>query len=175
MKRALLLLLFAVPPLLPHAAWALQCGTHLVKQGDEAAEVRARCGAPFFMDRYQVAARADRNSPPDNAYPVMYDAWYYNFGPSQMMVQLLFSGGELERERTLGYGFNGTPGPCNLDTIREGMSSGELYARCGAPAQRHGSRENLPDYEEWFYPQSGGRARIVHLLNGRVQDVKSAD
>lgn len=174
MKRMLLLLLLATP-LLPHVAWALRCGTHLVQQGDDAAEVRARCGVPFFVDRYQVITSGDRSTPPDSRYPILYDAWYYNFGPSQLMVQLLFSHGTLERERTLGYGFNGEPGPCNLNTIGEGMSSGELYARCGAPAHRRGSHGYLPDYEEWLYRGSGGHARVVHLLNGRVQDVKTVD
>ena len=175
MKRIVLLLLLGLPILLPHAAWAMRCGTRVVQHGDEAAEVRARCGVPFFVDRYQVVTFGDRSTPPDNRFPVMYEAWYYNFGPSQMLVQLLFSHGTLERERTLGYGFSGKPGPCNLDTIGDGMSSGELYARCGAPAQRHGSRGYLPDYEEWLYHGNGGRARVVRLLNGRVQDVKTGD
>jgi hypothetical protein len=174
-KRTLLLLLLGLPVLLPHAAWAMRCGTHVVQQGDGAAEVRARCGVPFFVDLYQVVTFGGRIAPPTLHYPIMYEAWYYNFGPSQMMVQLLFSHGTLERERTLGYGFSGKPGPCNLDTVGGGMSSGELYARCGAPVQRRGSRGYLPDYEEWLYQGNGGRARIVHLLNGRVQDVKTED
>jgi hypothetical protein len=30
--------------------------------------------------------------------------------------------------------------------------------------------------EEWFYQgQGGNRGRVVHLLNGRVEDVKTVD
>jgi hypothetical protein len=189
-KRVLLLLLFAVPLLLPHAAWALRCGNRLVMQGDHDFQVRERCGEPFFEDSYQVFNRSGVGTPVENGVETVYDAWYYNFGPQQFMVRLLFANGELVREDTLGYGFDGAPGPCNLDLIAEGMSSGELFARCGPPAHRRQISGDtllrdratrnaalIPQRrEEWYYPpQDGNRGRIVHLLNGRVQDVNTVD
>ncbi|HXS72984.1 MAG TPA: DUF2845 domain-containing protein [Rhodanobacteraceae bacterium] len=191
MKRVLPML-FALPLLLAwaHPAWALRCGTRLVEQGDQDFQVRERCGDPFFVDSYATFARNGTGAPIETGVETVYDAWYYNFGPQQLMVRLLFANGELVREQTLGYGFNGSGGPCNLDIITDGMSSGELYARCGAPAERrqiygdallrdgfHGARLLVPRiHEEWFYPARGGdRAREVLLLNGRVEDVKVVD
>jgi hypothetical protein len=190
MKRLLLLLSLVVPLLLSHAAWALRCGTRVVMQGDQDFQVRERCGEPFFEDSYQVFNRSGVGTPVENGIETVYDAWYYNFGPQQLMVRLLFANGELVREDTLGYGFSGTPGPCNPDLITEGMSSGELFARCGPPAHRRQiygdtllrdratrNAALIPQRrEEWYYPGDGGqRGRIVHLLNGRVQDVQAID
>ena len=45
----LLALLFAV---LPSRAWALRCGTHIVKQGDLAPLVLYECGDPFYIGYY---------------------------------------------------------------------------------------------------------------------------
>jgi hypothetical protein len=123
-KRTLLLLLFAVPLLLPQAAWALRCGTRVVMTGDRDFQVRERCGEPFFEDSYQVFNRSGVGAPVEYGAETVYDAWYYNFGPQQLMVRLLFADGELVREDTLGYGFNGTRGPCKPDHITAGMRSG---------------------------------------------------
>lgn len=176
---ALLALLAAA---LPRYAWALRCGTQIVKQGETAAQVRGDCGAPFFIDRYVAPPGVGVETPVEPGAPVVSDVWYYNFGPQRLMVRLEFSGGVLAREQTLGYGFVGRAGPCDFNGVTLGMSVADLIARCGFPADR--ARNNLaiaayagpraPAWgETWFYPADGSRAaRDVQLQNGRVVDVR---
>jgi hypothetical protein len=38
--------------LLPQRAWALRCGTQIVKQGETTAKVHAACGQPFYAGHY---------------------------------------------------------------------------------------------------------------------------
>lgn len=182
---ALLVVLLALG--LPQRAWALRCGTHLVKQGDRAAQVREDCGAPFFVDHYAALPGVGVNTPVEPGIPVVGEAWYYNFGPQRLMVRLDFSNGVLQRERTLGYGFVGKGGPCDYHVITTGMSVAKLIADCGFPARRsrsvlangayYGNPRSAPAWgETWSYPADGSlRAREVYLLNGRVEDVKIVD
>ncbi len=102
--------------LLPTSAWALRCNGRIVSQGDTLAEVRARCGAPFFVDHFarSPGVGVDVGMPGAQGTVVTGQAWYYNFGPQRLMVRLDFSGGVLARERTLGYGFVGAGGPCHF-------------------------------------------------------------
>lgn len=168
--------------LLPSRAWALRCGTQIVKQGDTAAQVRDECGAPFFMDYYVGPPGVGVDTPVEPGAAVTTEVWYYNFGPQQLMVRLEFSGGVLAREQTLGYGFVGQGGPCDYTTITTGMSVADLIARCGFPASR--GRNPLaiaaamgaqaPAWgETWFYPADGSSAaREVQLQDGRVVDIQ---
>jgi len=175
----LLALLFAV---LPSRAWALRCGTRIVKQGDLAPQVRDECGDPFFVDTYAGSPGVGVETPVEPGAAVTTEAWYYNFGPQRLMVRLEFSGGVLAREQTLGYGFVGNGGPCELTGISIGMSVADLIARCGLAPSR--SRNPLaysayqggqaPAWDEtWTYPADGSRAaREILLQEGRVTDIK---
>jgi len=175
----LLALLFAV---LPSRAWALRCGTRIVKQGDLAPQVRDECGDPFFVDTYVGSPGVGVETPVEPGAAVTTEAWYYNFGPQRLMVRLEFSGGVLAREQTLGYGFVGNGGPCELTGISIGMSVADLIARCGLAPSR--SRNPLaysayqggqaPAWDEtWTYPADGSRAaREILLQEGRVTDIK---
>ena len=175
----LLALLFAV---LPSRAWALRCGTRIVKQGDLAPQVRDECGDPFFVDTYVGSPGVGVETPVEPGAAVTTEAWYYNFGPQRLMVRLEFSGGVLAREQTLGYGFVGNGGPCELTGISIGMSVADLIARCGLAPSR--SRNPLaysayqggqaPAWDEtWTYPADGSRAaREILLQEGCVTDIK---
>jgi len=175
----LLALLFAV---LPSRAWALRCGTRIVKQGDLAPQVRDECGDPFFVDTYVGSPGVGVETPVEPGAAVTTEAWYYNFGPQRLMVRLEFSGGVLAREQTLGYGFVGNGGPCELTGISIGMSMADLIARCGLAPSR--SRNPLaysayqggqaPAWDEtWTYPADGSRAaREILLQEGCVTDIK---
>jgi hypothetical protein len=95
----------------PAAAWAFRCGNRLVVEGDMAAEVRARCGAPADVSRGRILR------PPvvwlhGRPVPVGHDAielpmetWTYNLGPRRLMRRLRFEDGVLVRIDTLGYGY----------------------------------------------------------------------
>ncbi|HEX7370963.1 MAG TPA: DUF2845 domain-containing protein [Rhodanobacteraceae bacterium] len=175
-------LLAALALVLPTRAWALRCGTRIVEQGDLAAQVREECGAPFYKDYYVGHPGVGVNLPVEPGAVVAIEAWYYNFGPQRLMVQLVFSGGVLVREKTLGYGFVGQGGPCDFNNITQGMSVAELIAHCGYPSTRSRNPLAIAAYqgaqapawgETWFYPADGARiARVVHLQRGKVVDVE---
>ncbi|WIG54386.1 MAG: hypothetical protein OJF61_000172 [Rhodanobacteraceae bacterium] len=190
MKRIgwLLVLLVPVAVLLPQRAWALRCGTHIVKQGDLAPQVREECGDPFYVGHYVGPPGAGVETPADvPVAAVTTEAWYYNFGPQRLMVRLEFSGGVLAREQTLGYGFVGSGGPCDFkgvtigmsvaDLIARGpcdfkgvtigMSVADLIARCGLAPSRSRNPLAYSAYqgaqapawgETWIYPADGSRA-----------------
>lgn len=174
----LALLAFAMPG----PAWALRRGTQVVQQGESAAKVRDACGAPFFTDRYVGPPGAGVDALSHVAPAVTREAWYYNFGPQQLMVRVDFSGGVLVRMRTLGYGFVGSGGPCDPSGITVGMSAADLIARCGPPASRARNRlattaamgDVAPAWgETWTCPGEGsGVAREVRLQDGWVMDVQ---
>ncbi len=184
MKRTVWLLAALAPLalLMPQRAWALRCGTQIVKQGETAAQVRDACGEPFYVGHYVGPPGVGVETPVEPGAAVTTEAWYYNFGPQRLMVRLEFSGGVLAREQTLGYGFVGQGGPCDYTTITTGMSVADLIGRCGFPATR--GRNPLataaamgaqaPAWgETWFYPVDGSqRARAVQLQAGRVVDVQ---
>lgn len=139
MKRIgwLLVLLVPVAVLLPQRAWALRCGTHIVKQGDLASQVREECGDPFYIGHYVGPPGADVETPADvPVAAVTTEAWYHNFGRQRLMVRLDFSGGVLAREQTLGYGFVGSGGPCDFNGVTIGMSVADSIARCGLAPNR---------------------------------------
>jgi len=175
----LLALLFAV---LPSRAWALRCGTHLVKQGDLAPQVRDECGDPFYIGHYVGSPGVGVETPVEPGAAVATEAWYYNFGPQRLMVRLEFSGGVLAREQTLGYGFVGNGGPCDFTGITTGMSVADLIARCGLAPHRTRNPLAWSAYqgaqapawgETWIYPADGSRAaREIQLQEGRVTDIK---
>ncbi|WHZ19389.1 MAG: hypothetical protein OJF55_001538 [Rhodanobacteraceae bacterium] len=167
---------------LPQRAWALRCGNHLVRQGDSIAEVRAACGAPFFVDRYVELPGPGVETPVEPGTPVVVEAWYYNFGPQRFMVRVDFSGGVVLREQTLGYGFVGNGGPCDFNEVTPGMSVAELIGRCGLPPERArnklavaaGAGPRAPAWSEtWSYPAVGSRPGLeIHLQGGKVTDIR---
>jgi hypothetical protein len=93
----ILLLLLAAP-----AAHAMRCGNRLVSDGAQDFQVRERCGEPFWTDRYTNIEIIGRNGPVEHQREVQFDVWYYNFGPHQLMRQLVFRDGLLERALGLG-------------------------------------------------------------------------
>ena len=189
MKRLLphLLLLTLLFVALP--AQALRCGTRLVDNGDRDFQVRQRCGQPFWIDEFSSVEVHGANSPYEVQTEDVYDAWYYNFGPQRFMMRLLFRNGYLVEEQTLGYGVSEIGAGCNIDGLGGGMPSGEIVARCGAPAShrqvnstvvrrdRHGNeRYDGVRREEWVYELGENRlVRILHLAEGRLESIETAE
>jgi Protein of unknown function (DUF2845) len=161
------------------AAHALRCGNSLVKSGAQDFQVRERCGEPFWTDRYSNSeAVGDREY--EQIREVQFDVWYYNFGPRQFMRRMVFRDGRLLRDDALGYGYDEVGGNC--DRVPDGISAGELLARCGDPARRRSLDDTLirrpapgveiwadQRREEWIYDFGDERfVSIAHLVNGRV-------
>ena len=181
MKRCFLLLLillfFASP-----SAFALRCGNRLVGEGTQDFQVRERCGEPFWTDYYMAVDVVGAYSPYEVQREVRFDVWYYNFGPRQLMRQMVFRDGVLVREDALGYGYDELGTDCNPNRDLRGLSAGELYARCGEPASRRTQpgtavRRPAPGVErwrderseQWIYDFGDDRfMRMVNLYNGHV-------
>jgi hypothetical protein len=180
MPRHILLILVALlasPP-----AFALRCGDRLVNEGLEDFRVRERCGEPFWTDRYTAVEVLGAYGPLEQQRSVDYDVWYYNFGPRRLMQRLVFRDGVLVRDESLGYGVAEIGGDCNPNLRFDGLSSGELYARCGEPASRRSDtdaivRRPAPGVERWreqrretwIYDFGDGRLlRRIYLVDGRV-------
>jgi hypothetical protein len=95
---------------LPAAASTMRCGGHLVRDGDSAAEVRARCGAPTDVTRTEIrkapiiwqGGRPYRLAGGDRLVPV--ETWIYNLGPNKFMRKLRIEDGIVVSIDTLGYG-----------------------------------------------------------------------
>ena len=177
-----LLFLFASP-----SAFALRCGSNLVTEGSQDFQVRSRCGDPFYADTYSTTEVFGAHGPVAEYRDVQYDVWYYNFGPRQFMRRFVFRDGVLAREETLGYGVDEIGDDCNPSRDYSGLSSGELYARCGEPASRRRANDTIvrrpaPGYErwrdqrreDWIYDFGDERfLRMIRLIDGEVSSSES--
>jgi len=107
-----LLLLCADP------AHALRCGTKLVLNGMNQAEVIAICGEPVSVRELGYVLRAyhfnkrPRHSTVETYYPgygfsqqLIVTELVYNFGPRKLMRRLRFEGDRLTSIETAGYGY----------------------------------------------------------------------
>lgn len=83
------LLLLAIAP----AAHALRCGSRIVGSGDYDFHVRDRCGDPYWIEDHHQLVISGGDSPIQTAQQIVYTAWFYNFGPSRLMVRMLFRDG----------------------------------------------------------------------------------
>ncbi len=167
------------------SAFAMRCGNRLVSDGDRDFQVRDRCGVPFWTDQYTQVEVVGAYGPLEQQRAVDFDVWYYNFGPRQLMRRLVFRDGRLVREDTLGYGVNEIGADCDPNRLLDGLSAGELIARCGEPASRRIESDTVvrrplrgveqwrdQRREEWVYDFGDRRLlRLVQLVDGRVTGV----
>jgi hypothetical protein len=180
----LLLLLLALA--CSDTAFALRCEGRVVSPGDHAFQVRERCGQPFWTERYVEVLIAGERGPLERRVEREIEAWYYNFGPNQLMRRLSFVDRRLVREDSLGYGYRRLGEHCDLDALLPGMSDGEIVARCGEPASRErryadrtvrdefgNARLRVIRHEEWIYVPEGARAaRLLTLSDGSLIQVE---
>jgi Protein of unknown function (DUF2845) len=156
-------------------AQALRCDGRVIDEGDHAIRVRERCGDPYWVDVYSEWLIAGEYSPLEQRVERRLEAWYYNFGPKKLLRRMLFRDSRLIREDTLGYGVSRIGDRCDVDSIPQGTTTGEVVARCGEPAShesRYGDITQRDDVgnarlvvvrrEEWVYDV--GRSRDLRLL-----------
>ncbi len=179
MKTILVALLLLVASTSAHA---LRCNSRIVSEGDRDFQVRERCGEPFWTDTWYGVDVIGRDRAFERQREVQWSAWY---GPRALMQRFLFVDGVLRRTDTLGYGVREIGDSCNMDGNFSGLSTGELVARCGEPAERRSHRESIvfrpgphieswrdPRREEWIYDFGDGRLlRVLQLEHGRVTSV----
>lgn len=168
-------------------AHAMRCGNRVVSEGQQDFQVRDRCGAPFWSDHYTSIEVIGRDGPVERQREIAFDVWYYNFGPRQLMRQLLFRDGVLVRETTLGYGVDAIGEDCDPRRLFDGATVGELVARCGEPASRRTRtdaivRRPAPGIEQWrdqrredwIYDFGDERSlRRLTIVDGRVEGAES--
>ncbi len=181
---ALMFLLFGAAP-----AMALRCDGRLVDEGDHALLVRKHCGEPFWIDRYSEWLIQDEDGAREQRVEISVEVWFYNFGDDRFMQKLSFRDDRLQREEALGYGFDRLPQRCKHDTLPEGLSSGEVIARCGYPQRRSetyrdqvnrdhsgNARVHVSRREDWIYGDAGRRdARVLVLIDGRLAETQRLD
>jgi hypothetical protein len=179
---AALLMVIAIVP----SAHALRCGSDLTHVGDYEFQVRARCGEPIWVESHvRVEEYGTRDERIERE--VQYRDWTYNFGANNFMVRVVFRDGRLESEQKLGRGVEEIGAACDDIGARftRGISSGELVAYCGQPAERYaqpgtvtrrvarGVHEQDDDYrEDWVYDFGGDLVYVAHLYNGRLNYIE---
>jgi hypothetical protein len=161
---------------------AMRCGNRLVAEGDRDVQVRGRCGDPYWTDRWSTLEVVGAGGPVERQASVGFEAWYYNFGPRQLLRRLVFRDGFLVREETLGYGVDEIGTDCDPRRGIQGLTAGELVARCGEPDTRHVQADTLVQRplpsierwrdqrrEEWIYDTGDRRRlRLVRFVDGRA-------
>lgn len=166
-------------------AHALRCNGRIVSTGDHRFEVEERCGEPFWVESYSEYLVLGEFAPVQRTIEHKIEAWYYNFGPNQLLRRLVFTNNRLQREDTLGYGFRTLGQQCDLDALATGISTGEVVARCGTPAAddtryletvvRDGAgnaRERIVRRDEWMYRQGSRAPRLLTFHDGRLESIE---
>lgn len=176
-------MLVALWPAVGGAANGMRCENGLIDRGDGPEQVRAACGEPDYIDRWER-----REGPPHHALPDV-ENWVYNPGPGRLLSILRFRNGRLVAIESDGYGFT-VPGPrdCSPNRIAPGMSKYRLLEVCGEPSERdsvilyrplqHEARGFFVPTrrEKWLYNFGGNRLmREVVIENGRVTEILVGD
>lgn len=91
-------------------AYALRCGTYVIRVGDYKFDVLEKCGRPDYTDRRYAVAGVRLHHPKrtldiEEFEEVLVEEWIYNFGPRRFKQYLLFENGVLKEIRDLGYGY----------------------------------------------------------------------
>ncbi len=97
-------------------AYALRCGSRLVKDGMHESEVKAICGKPVSERRLGYVLRSHiyrthgltttRHYGHSSYYrEVLVTELVFNFGPRKFMRKMRFEGGILTSIETIGYGY----------------------------------------------------------------------
>lgn len=120
-------------------AGSLRCGSRLVDEGDQAAELLAACGEPALRDTWNYPL-------PRGGYVADIEVWVYDLGPSQLLRLVKLSNGRITEVETDGYGFpplrpDAPPPRCEPRLINSGLSKYRLLRMCGEPLTRRA--ENL--------------------------------
>ena len=91
-------------------AFALRCGSKIIKEGVSSARVLKHCGEPAkveyrgWFQRFYAPGYGDTRA---GHYPheVFVEDWTYNFGPNKLMRVLRIEDGWVTDVRKLGYGY----------------------------------------------------------------------
>jgi hypothetical protein len=107
--------------LVAESAWALRCGSRIVKEGMFESEVVDLCGEPATVRRLGYVLRPYIIKVPSGGFGThgtkrVYSGYHqelevrellFNFGPHKLMRVMRFEGGRLVSIETAGYGYRG--------------------------------------------------------------------
>lgn len=110
--------------MLSDTAWALRCGSRIIREGMHQTEVIALCGDPYSTRQLGYVLRPyiiKRPAGISAGHGVRreFGGYYqeldvtemlFNFGPHKLMRLIRFEGGRLTDIRTAGYGYREKPG-----------------------------------------------------------------
>lgn len=105
-----LLISFCVLLLAFQPAYAMRCGSKLVRKGAHPIEVINKCGEPNYVEEaveYRSVAIDNRQAGlyRQHDVPIKIEEWTYNFGPRRFMRLLRFEDGKLLTIESIGYGY----------------------------------------------------------------------
>ena len=179
-------------------AGSLRCGSRLVDEGDQAAELLAACGEPALRDPWSYQL-------PRGGYVADIELWVYDLGPNQLLRLGKLRDGRISEIETDGYGFlplnSSAPPRCEPRLIGPGLSKYRLLRLCGEPLTRRAESILKPLYvrpeiyrrdqnghayrnqyvtpvyrEEWVYNLGPRTAmRQVTIEDGWVVEVEQLD
>lgn len=100
-------------------AWALRCGSRIIKEGMPEAEVIDLCGEPASVQRMGFVLRPfiikrPAGKPGHHSTGRFYGGYHeelevvemlFNFGPHRLMRLIRFEGGKVSYMETAGYGY----------------------------------------------------------------------
>ena len=164
----------------PGWPFGLRCGSRVISVGMLEMQVRNACGGPFWTDAYSSVEVFGAGGPIEEQREVYWDVWYYNFGASNFMQRLSFRDGYLQKIESLGYGVDEIGTSCVPAIAARGLTTGELYARCGEPSERQRSDgallRRVPGLlvasedrrEQWLYDDGSGYLARYFITNSRV-------
>lgn len=165
---AFLLLLLLAPP-----AQALRCKGHIVDLGEHASNLKKWCGEPYWVERYSEWIVLGENGPREQRTEQRIEDWYYNFGESRFLRRLRVRDSRVIDEAQFGYGSAQIGTDCDSRQFLDGITSGEIVARCGPPAstssryrdriERSGvaRRVQLGRIDTWQYELPSGNFELI--------------
>ncbi len=145
------------------SAFAMRCGTHLVREGDSRGRVLQLCGEPTDVSQ-RVEEQSVRQAVPavslvrtsDGTAPlpapqagpvtvlsasraILIESWTFNFGPDRAMQRVVFYDGVVHHIEALGRGYlEDTQG--NLSrSVRTGETRDRVRATWGEPTETSSS------------------------------------
>lgn len=131
-----------------NAAFAMRCGTHLVREGDLRSRVLQLCGEPTDISQRveersvrQLVAQQRQDVPTvlSASVAVVVESWTFNFGPDRAMQRVVFYDGVVNQIESLGRGYVAETSDIYGRNVRLGETRDRVRATWGEPTETSSS------------------------------------
>ncbi|MFY9270256.1 MAG: DUF2845 domain-containing protein [Candidatus Manganitrophaceae bacterium] len=154
----------------------LACDAPAVSISQTKEEVKAKCGAPIWVEKRKGDLAAEKHPLEKHRSSRSVEEWYYNLGPQQFIRILQFKNGRLAAIETGGYGWTADSSSdfgCERAVLPSGAPKVEVRVRCGKPTS---IQKKKGRYETWFYDLGPSRfVRMYEFQNGRLANIKTGE